>query len=115
MVYARIGALVFLVGLVQAADYYVARTGSDTNAGSLAAPFGTVQKAVDTATAGSTIYIRGGMYALTKNIQFKKNGTASAPYTVRAYQSEKVIFDGESLTGYAMLGRDMQDPGAHAY
>lgn len=100
MVLTRVSVIAFLVGFVQAADYYVSLSGSDSNAGSLTAPFQTVQKAVDTAAAGSTIYIRGGTYALTKNVQIKKSGTASALYVVRPYQSEKVIFDGESLTGY---------------
>lgn len=103
MVYAHISLIALLVGLVQAADLYVSPSGKDTNAGSLAAPFLSIQKAIDTATAGSTIYLRAGTYAPSKNIQIKKSGTASAPYILRAYSSEKVIIDGENLTGYVML------------
>ncbi|HEY3255894.1 MAG TPA: hypothetical protein VGJ91_18175, partial [Polyangiaceae bacterium] len=48
-----------------AADYYVATTGSDANAGTLAAPFATLQKGADVAVAGDTVYIRGGTYSIT--------------------------------------------------
>lgn len=82
-----------------AADYYVSPSGSDSAAGTLSAPFASIQKAVDTATAGSTIYLRAGTYAPSKNIQFSKSGTASAPYTVRPYGAEKVTLDGENMPG----------------
>ena len=42
-------------GTAHAADYYVAPTGSDANAGTMAAPFATLQKAVNTAVAGDTV------------------------------------------------------------
>jgi hypothetical protein len=49
------------------------------------------------AVAGDTIYLRGGTYALTTNLQITKSGTASAKYTLTNYQSEKVVIDGEGL------------------
>ncbi|KAI9367887.1 hypothetical protein BJX61DRAFT_537696 [Aspergillus egyptiacus] len=55
--------------------------------------------AVDQATPGSTIYLRGGTYTPTTNIQITKSGTSSAPYTLRAYEGESVIIDGEELPG----------------
>ena len=49
---------------VQAANtYYVAPTGSDSAAGSEAAPFATVGKAQSVAAAGDTVLIRGGKFA----------------------------------------------------
>ncbi|KAF8608672.1 putative pectate lyase [Ceratobasidium sp. AG-I] len=81
----------------RATALYVSPSGSDSAAGTLAAPFLTIQKAVNTAVAGDTIYLRAGTYALTTNIQITKAGTASAPYTLTNYQSEKVIIDGEAL------------------
>ncbi|KAH7135148.1 pectate lyase L [Dendryphion nanum] len=80
-----------------AATFYVAPTGSDTAAGSLAAPYRSIQVAVDKAAAGDIIYLRGGKYSPTKNIQIKKSGTASAAITLSAYQSEVPIIDGEGL------------------
>ncbi|KAL4973050.1 hypothetical protein BDW66DRAFT_169030 [Aspergillus desertorum] len=64
---------------VLAADIYVSPDGSDDAAGTIDAPLQSIQLAVDQATAGSTIYLRGGRYAPTSNIQITKSGTASAP------------------------------------
>jgi hypothetical protein len=78
---------------------YVATTGNDGNAGTQSAPLATIQKAISLISAGGTISVRGGTYALTSNIQITKSGTSSAPITLTAYASERVIIDGEAL-GY---------------
>ena len=78
---------------------YVAVNGSDSNTGTFSAPLATIQKAIALTSAGGTIAVRGGTYALTTNIQITKSGTASAPITLTSYGSEKVIIDGEAL-GY---------------
>jgi hypothetical protein len=79
------------------ATIYVSPTGSDSGTGSITAPLKSIQSAVNLATAGSTIYLRAGTYALTTNIQITKSGTAAAPYVLSAYASEKVIIDGEAM------------------
>ena len=81
------------------ATYYVSPTGSDSGAGSLSAPYKSIQVAVDKAVAGDSIFLRGGTYSPTKNIQIKKSGTSSSRITLAAYQSEIPIIDGEALTG----------------
>ncbi|MBE0342012.1 DUF1565 domain-containing protein, partial [Paenibacillus sp. 28ISP30-2] len=43
-------------------EYYVATSGSDSNAGTSDAPWKTLQHAADVAPAGSTVYVRGGVY-----------------------------------------------------
>ena len=43
-------------------SFYVATTGNDSNLGTQTAPWRTVQHAADTARAGSTVYVRGGIY-----------------------------------------------------
>ncbi|KAF2125632.1 polysaccharide lyase family 9 protein [Dothidotthia symphoricarpi CBS 119687] len=88
-----------LLPSVLGATIYVAPTGSDSAAGSLAAPLKSIQTAVNKAVAGDTIFLRGGTYALTTNIQIKKSGTSAAPITLSAYQTEVPILDGEALTG----------------
>jgi hypothetical protein len=93
-----VGAAVALPSNATAAtSVFVATTGSDSNAGTQAAPLKTVQKAVDRAQPGDTIYLRGGTYAPSTNIQILKNGTASAPITMRNYNNERVIIDGENM------------------
>ncbi|CUA66863.1 hypothetical protein RSOLAG22IIIB_00312 [Rhizoctonia solani] len=81
----------------RATAIYVSPTGNDSAAGTLAAPLKSIQRAIDKAVAGDTIYLRGGTYALTTNLQITKSGTASAKYTLTNYQTEKVIIDGEGL------------------
>lgn len=81
------------------ATYYVAPTGSDSAAGSLSAPYKSIQVAVNKVSAGDTIYLRGGTYSPTTNIQVTKSGTSSSRITLAAYQSEVPIVDGEALTG----------------
>jgi hypothetical protein len=76
---------------------YVATTGSDSNAGTLAAPLLTIQKAISLVPAGGTVAVRGGIYPLATNIQITRSGTASAPFTLTNYQSEHVVIDGEAL------------------
>jgi hypothetical protein len=68
-------ALVFMP-MYAFADFYVATTGSNTNAGTQAAPFKTIQKAASVATPGTTIHVAPGTYAET--ITSSINGTASA-------------------------------------
>ncbi|KAH6901318.1 pectate lyase L [Coprinopsis sp. MPI-PUGE-AT-0042] len=82
---------------VWAADFYVSPSGNDSAAGTLAAPFKTIQKGIDIATAGSTVYLRAGTYAPSTNVKVTKSGTSSAPYTLRAYSGEKVVLDGENM------------------
>jgi hypothetical protein len=97
--------LVLIFGLFAlplfAADIYVATDGSDSGDGTLASPWASIQAAVDAATPGTTIHLRGGTYALSTNVQITEtSGTSSQPITITAYNDESVIIDGEALTGY---------------
>ncbi|EQB45048.1 hypothetical protein GCG54_00000042 [Colletotrichum gloeosporioides] len=80
-----------------ARDIFVSPTGTGT--GTQTAPYGSIQSAVNAAVAGDTIYLRQGTYAPSANIQFSKSGTVTSPISVRPYQSEKVIIDGENMPG----------------
>lgn len=82
---------------VLAATLYVSPSGSSSGTGTISAPFNSIQAGIDAATAGSTIYLRGGTYSPTTNIQIKKSGAAGQPYVLSAYSGEKVVIDGEAL------------------
>ncbi len=88
-----------------AAEYYVAPTGSDSNAGTMAAPWATLQKGVNTAVAGDTVFIRGGTYRITTpatsgaGINFNKSGTSDTNrIKYWAYPGEVPVFDFSGLT-----------------
>ncbi|KAF2968841.1 hypothetical protein GQX73_g4746 [Xylaria multiplex] len=89
--------LAALAQRTHAASIYVSPTGSGS--GTIDAPYGSIQTAVNAAKAGDTIYLRAGTYSPTTNIQIKKSGTATSPITLRPYNSEKVILNGEGLPG----------------
>jgi hypothetical protein len=73
--------------------FYVAPNGSNTNSGTLAQPWQTIQKALNTLQPGQKAYVRAGTYreALTMG----RAGTAAAPITIEAYPGEQPIIDGE--------------------
>lgn len=75
----------------------VATDGSDSAPGTVAAPLRTIQRAVDLAEPGTVIRIRGGTYAPGVNIRIEKSGTSSQPITMRAYDGEQVVIDGENM------------------
>ncbi|KAF2689027.1 polysaccharide lyase family 9 protein [Lentithecium fluviatile CBS 122367] len=91
-------AIFLILPSVLCADIYVSPSGSDTAAGTLTAPLKSIQSAVNKAVAGDTIFLRGGTYSPTTNIQVKnKSGTSSARITLTNYQSEVPVIDGEAL------------------
>jgi hypothetical protein len=86
--------LVGLTGVGTATDYYVAPTGSsDSNDGSIGSPFATFGKAIGLATAGDTIFARGGTYNLSSKLQITKAGATNNPIKLWAYPGETPILD----------------------
>jgi len=76
--------------------YYVATTGKDTNAGTEASPWKTIQHAANIAVAGDIIYIRGGTYSESVDIN-KNSGSSGKPITFKNYNGEVVKIDGGSV------------------
>lgn len=79
--------------------YYVSTSGNDAHDGkSLATAFRTIQKAANTAGAGSTVYILGGTY--NERISINKSGNATKGYiTYMPYNGQQVIVDATGLSG----------------
>jgi len=113
LLWSVIGLGLFVTTSALAAEYYVSPTGSDSNPGTQASPWGTVQKAADTAVAGDTVWLRGGTYAITtpntsgSGITFSKSGTSDTNrinYFAYAGEVPKIDFSNMkiSTSGYTM-------------
>jgi Right handed beta helix region/Protein of unknown function (DUF1565) len=73
-----------------AATYYVATNGSDSNPGTEAQPWRTLQKAADFVRAGDTVRIRAGDYFVGTTWKIKRAATPGNPITYRAYGDGEV-------------------------
>jgi hypothetical protein len=72
---------------------YVAPWGNDANPGTLTQPFYTLAKAVSVASAGQTIYMRGGTYSYSATVTLAQIGNAVNGYKIWAYPGELPVLD----------------------
>jgi len=99
----KLSILLILLTCVSAAlgqansSFYVATTGNDSNLGTQAAPWRTVQHAADTARAGSIVYVRGGVYE--ELVSINASGNASDGFiTFKSYPGETAVLDASHFT-----------------
>lgn len=74
---------------------YVALNGNDQNNGTKSKPYRTLKKAASIAKAGTTVYIRKGIY--NEKLVVKHSGTKLKPIIFKPYKKEKVILSGKKL------------------
>lgn len=88
-----------------ASTYYVSPTGSDSNAGTLSAPWKTVQHAFSSIQAGDTVYFRGGQYPATcspapcYSQTLEASGTSTSLITFTNYPGEVAVIQGDTKIG----------------
>lgn len=73
--------------------HYVAPGGRDTNPGTKALPWRTIQKAADTLAPGQRVLVRRGVYR--ENVQLRRSGTAAKPITIAAYPGHRPVVQHE--------------------
>ncbi|MGH2569322.1 MAG: right-handed parallel beta-helix repeat-containing protein, partial [Bacteroidota bacterium] len=95
-----LGLLIFAPTFASAATYFITPSGSDSNSGTQASPFATIQKAHDVAVAGDTIYLRGGIYNLNSLGQtvLTRDGSSGNHIKLFNYPGELPVLDGISVT-----------------
>jgi hypothetical protein len=87
-----------LAAAAQAAEYHVAATGDDANAGTPAAPWRTLARACATVGPGDTVWLGAGTYRET--LRPRVPGTNGAVIRFAARSGEKAILSGaDPLTG----------------
>lgn len=99
-----------LSSVVAAQSFYVSPNGADSNPGTLAAPFKTLERARDAVrTVNSNmsqdiyVYLRGGHYPVTQPVEFTSLDSGNNGYRViyQAYQDEEPVLNGATLvTGW---------------
>ena len=83
--------------------YYVSVSGNDTNAGTLAAPWRTIQHAANTVHAGDTVQVRAGTY--NEIVTMTTSGNATSGYiSFQNYPGELPIVDGTGLVAGGQTG-----------
>ena len=96
-------ALLVLLTCVSAAfgqmnsSFYVATNGNDSNPGTQMAPWRTIQHAADTARAGSTVYVRGGIYEELVSIN-RSGNTRDGFITFQSSPGETAVIDATHFT-----------------
>ena len=96
-------------------DIYVSPTGRDSNPGTKARPFATIERAQEEARkiksegmpeGGIAVYLRGGKYFLDEGLIFGKedSGTKNSPVVYRSYPGEEArIIGGRQINGFKPL------------
>jgi hypothetical protein len=84
-------------------SFYVSTTGSDSNPGTQASPWRTIQHAADTVRAGSAVNVRAGIYE--ELVSINVSGSASDGFiTFRSYPGETAVLDASHLTPAGRIG-----------
>jgi len=104
------------VALGAQATYYVSPTGSDSNPGTEAAPFATLEKARDVVrtinssmTGDILVYLRGGRYEFSNTfaLETQDSGTNGHSVIYQAYPNETPrISGGRTITGWTDTDQD---------
>jgi hypothetical protein len=82
---------------VVANAHYVSTSGNNANPGTSTSPWRTIQYAAGKASAGDTVYIRGGTY--NESVTVEVSGSSTGGYiTFQSYPGETAILDGTGLT-----------------
>jgi len=85
--------------------YYISPTGRDTNPGTSAAPFATIDKAWSVAKAGDIINLKAGIYNQIAHLNTGNAGTSAAPITIQTdpASSVKAVIDGTGTGGVDLI------------
>ena len=79
-----------------ATNYYVSTSGNDRNAGTLTAPFATIQAAADRVQPGDVVNVPNGTYGV---VTINRSGTAVAPIVFQAMPGQHPIIDSSGKWG----------------
>ena len=83
----------------QATNYFVSTTGVDTNPGTLAQPWRTIQKAANTVVAGDIVCLRGNGGIYNERVSLSaRDGTAALPIVFKTYPGDPLAIIETTIT-----------------
>lgn len=82
-------------------DYYVATTGNDSNPGTFSQPFLTITKGLSMLSAGQTLLVRAGTYAVSN---LTRSTTWASTTTIAGYGNEVPIINASGSTSSPRAG-----------
>jgi len=94
-IFASLLIILLTVTSGYAAEYYVSKTGNDSNPGTEAQPWKTIQKAANTLVAGDSVFIKAGTYH--ERVRPQNSGTAGKYITYTSYPNDTVVIDGSGI------------------
>src|SRR5665647_186715 len=87
-----------------ATNKYVAKNGSDNNSGTCKTPFQAIQKGLDVAKSGDSVFVKAGTYQ--EYVQFPSNGKIGKPIVLKNYSNDSVTIDAQSKRAYCIYAID---------
>ena len=130
----RIALTLLAAGSLHAADFHIALSGKDTNAGTAAAPFATLERArmavrewrKADGKGGATVWIESGVYPLASTFELgaEDSGTAESPILWRAKKDGAAQLDARrridakdfhKVTDAALLARMAEEARGHVW
>lgn len=101
-------AVLAMISLGWASDYYVATNGDDGNRGTINSPWRTIGKANAAVQPGDTVFIKAGTYH--ESIKPASSGAAGNPITYTNHKNDTVaitgVYDGANLTNKSYIVLD---------
>lgn len=76
-------------------DFFVSPNGNNSNSGSISSPWKDIQYGINNLRPGQTLNIREGSYS--EKIDLSVSGSKNSPITIKAYENEDVIIDGDAF------------------
>lgn len=93
-----VGLVLGIIGSAAATDYVVSPTGNDSNPGTVASPFRTVQKGLNSARVpGDSVLVQNGVFH--ERLVFPSSGSVAGLIQLKAFGTDVPVIDGTGVPG----------------